>query len=225
MMKRDLMTCAVWCAGAALLTSGCVSSQWVYRATGGAVRSATPPAPASAAATEQPAIAVRVTVVGVPGEATADREALAQGLAQSLADGLQADGYAATVASEDSTGAAYALACDVQEAGVERFRHGGTSLAYRLAGDCTFARGESILWKDAVHQQYDEEIFFNTMTKLSVPYEARWVRECLLPWRRWIVWRTTHTLHLRQPAGGTTSTEAASSSVAPEAGAAGGSSK
>ncbi len=197
---RHRMERVLWCGAMWLLIGGCASSQWVYRATGDASHPASPPASiAATTAVERPTVAVRVTAVGVPGETVAETEALSQGLAQSLADGLQAEGYTATVASEASASGAYALACTVEQAGVEQFRRVDTSLIYRLAGECVFGQGETVLWKDAVSQQYDEEMFFNTMTRLPAKYQTRWVQECLLPWRRWVVWRTVHAIQRRAP--------------------------
>lgn len=193
-MSDHAVRCAIGGALLLMAAGGCASAQWVYRATGTAAQSVQQPSASAAPAAAAPtALTVQVTDASAPGAAGGEAASLSDGVAHALADALQAEGYAATVASA-SPGGGYALACTIQHAGVQHTRRFSDALSYVMSAECSLAQGAEALWSDVVTQRYDEHVFVNTMSKLPAGYEARWARECFLPWRRLVVWRTAHAL-------------------------------
>lgn len=182
---RPWLTCV---AVAAVAGAGCATTGTIHRPSAEVVRSLPRPAPAA-----MPAATIAVTVREPSGEAAASP--LADAIAGSLADALAAEGYAAPAQEAQAD---YALACALQEAGVARTRRIGEALAYRITAECALAGGGATLWQDHFSQRYDERVFVNTMSKLPAAYDAAWLRECLLPWRRLLVWRTTRAIRRRR---------------------------
>ena len=111
----------------------------------------------------------------------------------SLQAALQAEGVGAMTSGT----APYTLSCTLQHADVVRTRRVADALTYQLAAQCTLTQGTETIWQDTMTQRYDETVFVNTMSRLPPSYEAPWTRECFLPWRTRVVWRTAHAIQRR----------------------------
>ena len=196
-MNKRWMGVLVGWAVPALLGAGCASTQQVYRTSAEAIQSARQSAAQSVAASG--AVGVSVNVVG----GQPDAERLGPAMAQSIADDVTAAGRPAQMLARGEQASAYLLTCTVSDAGVRQTHRWPDRLTYELTGECTFSHGTQQLWQGAVAQRYNEEIVVNTMSRLPKVYEAAWLRECWLPWRRMVAWRTVHAME-RQEANAAT---------------------